>query len=236
MKIIKEQKEVATMKIKREVVGGATAVMLVASSLINLHQLNNNKKLEKIISEEQEQHKIQIQEHEQEALKLTNELSVKNGEIDNLQQQINQLEAENNSLEGVQQSIINNVGYVPNTYERQLLEMLVECEAGTESMSGKIAVANVVLNRLKSEKFPDSISEIIYQRNQFEPVGTGVIDTITPSQESIDAVKRAFVGEKVLGEDVIYFWAVWLDANNDLWNHVNIVTTIGGHHFGMEWN
>lgn len=224
------------MKIKREVVGGATAVVLVASSLINLHQLNNNKKLEKIISEEQEQHKIQIQEHEQEALKLTNELSVKSGEIDNLQQQINRLEAENNSLEGVQQSIINNVGYVPNTYERQLLERLVECEAGNESMSGKIAVANVVLNRLKSEKFPDSISEIIYQRNQFEPVGTGIINSKTPSAESKEAVKRAFLGEKVVGEGILYFWASWLYKEHDMWNHVEIVTTIGVHHFGRDWN
>lgn len=223
------------MKIKREVVGGATAVMLVASSLITLHQLNNNKKLEKIISEEQEQHKIQIQEHEQEALKLTNELSVKSGEIDNLQQQINRLEAENNSLEGVQQSIINNVGYVPNTYERQLLERLVECEAGNESMSGKIAVVNVVLNRIKSDDFPDSITDVIYQKNQFEPVVTGIIDTITPSQDSIDAVKRAFLGEKVVADEILYFWASWLEKSNPIWNHINIVTTIDVHHFGKEW-
>lgn len=145
------------------------------------------------------------------------------------------LQAEKDSLEGVQQTIINNVGYFPSTYERELLERLVECEAGAESLEGKIAVANVVLNRIKSEHFPDSIYRVIYQGNQFEPVVNGVIDVKVPSDESKEAVKRAFMGEKVVDSDILYFWASWLRSDHELWNHLTPVKTIGVHHFAKEW-
>lgn len=221
--------------IKRASIGGVTSLILITSTMLNIHQANEQKELEQRLLQEQEQHRIQIQEHEQEALNLTNEVNDKDNKINSLQQQINQLEAENKSLEGVQQTIISNVGYMPNTYERQLLERLVECEAGTESMTGKIAVVNVVLNRIKSDDFPDSITDVIYQKNQFEPVVTGIIDIITPSQDSIDAVKRAFLGEKAVADEILYFWASWLEKSNPIWNHINIVTTIDVHHFGKEW-
>lgn len=205
--------------------------MLLSSMIFDSIYINKYVKL----LEKQEQYKIQIQEHEQEAKQLTEEVTSKSELIESLQQQINQLEAENQSLEGVQQTIIDNVGYFPSTSERQLLERLVECEAGGESMTGKIAVVNVVLNRIKSDDFPDSITNVIYQKNQFEPVVTGIIYQKTPSAESKEAVKRAFKGEKVVDSDIVNFWASWLDSDNEIWNHVEIVTTIGVHHFGRGW-
>ena len=113
---------------------------------------------------------------------------------------------------------------------------MVECEAGAESIEGKIAVVNVVLNRIKADEFPNSISGVIYQKNQFEPVISGAIDIKTPSEESKEAVKRAFLGERVVDEGILYFWASWLDGSNPLWNHVEIVETLGVHHFGRSWN
>ena len=77
---------------------------------------------------------------------------------------------------------------------------------------------------------------MIYQKNQFEPVVVGIIDNKQASQESVEAVKRAFLGERVVDSDIVNFWASWLDSNNDIWNHVEIVTTIGVHHFGRGWN
>ena len=223
-------------EIKKKLCGGVTAVLLFTSSVMNIYQLNNKEELEKKMLDEQEQHKIQIQAHEQQAKQLTNELNTKLGMIQEMQQQMNQLESENKSLEGVQQTIINNVGYYPSEYERKLLERLVECEAGVESLTGKIAVVNVVLNRIKSDAFPNTITDVIYQKNQFEPVVTGIIDNKEASQESIEAVKRAFKGERVVDEGILYFWASWLDSSNDLWNHVDIETTVGVHHFGRGWN
>lgn len=218
--------------VKRKVLGGVVLSLWVVSLGLDYWHLNEDVKL----GEDLKQYKIQIQEHEQKAKELTEELNSKSEMIESLHQQMNQLEAENKSLEGVQQTIISSVGYFPSTSERQLLERLVECEAGAESLEGKIAVANVVLNRIKSNEFPDSISGVIYQKNQFEPVVVGIIDNKQASQESIEAVKRAFLGEKVVASDIVNFWASWLDSDNEIWNHVEIVTTIGVHHFGRGWN
>lgn len=217
--------------VKRKVLGGVVLSLWAVSLGLDYWHLNEDVKL----GEDLKQYKIQIQEHEQKAKELTEELNSKSEMIESLHQQMNQLEAENKSLEGVQQTIISSVGYFPSTSERQLLERLVECEAGAESLEGKIAVANVVLNRIKSNEFPDSISGVIYQKNQFEPVVVGIIDNKQASQESIEAVKRAFLGEKVVASDIVNFWASWLDSDNEIWNHVEIVTTIGVHHFGKEW-
>lgn len=221
--------------IKNIVAGGLLITTVVAPS-VALKYKNEIKELKAQQEAQLEEFKIQKDELEGKIDVALKQLSEKESEIADLKQINQNLQAENDSLEGVQQTIINNVGYFPNTYERELLERLVECEAGAESLTGKIAVANVVLNRIKAEEFPDSISGVIYQKNQFEPVITGIINSKTPSAESKEAVKRAFLGEKVVGEGILYFWASWLDSGNDLWNHVDIVQTIGVHHFGRSWN
>lgn len=221
--------------IKNIVAGGLLITTVVAPSVAFKYK-NEIKELKAQQEAQLEEFKIQKDALEGKIDVALKQLSEKESEIADLKQINQNLQAENDSLEGVQQTIINNVGYFPNTYERELLERLVECEAGAESLTGKIAVANVVLNRIKAEEFPDSISGVIYQKNQFEPVITGIINSKTPSAESREAVKRAFLGEKVVGEGILYFWASWLDSGNDLWNHVDIVQTIGVHHFGRSWN
>lgn len=221
---------------KKALVGGIVAVGVTVPTSLFINQRNINQNINEQLNAEKEAYKVQIQEHEREAKKLTEELDSKSEVIESLQQQVNQLEAENQSLEGVRSTIIDNVGYYPSDYERELLERLVECEAGAESITGKIAVVNVVLNRIKSEEFPDSITDVIYQKNQFEPIVTGIIYQKTPSEESKEAVKRAFLGERVVDSDIVNFWASWLDSDNEIWNHIEIVTTIGVHHFGRGWN
>ena len=57
--------------------------------------------------------------------------------------------------------------------DRYLLANLIYCEAGGEPYEGQVAVGAVVMNRVLSSKFPDTISGVIYQRNQFSPVKSG---------------------------------------------------------------
>ena len=57
--------------------------------------------------------------------------------------------------------------------DRYLLAHLILCEAGGESYAGKLAVGAVVINRMLNGAFPDTIVGVIYQRNQFSPVGSG---------------------------------------------------------------
>ena len=112
--------------------------------------------------------------------------------------------------------------------EFDLLTRLVHAEAKGESLEGKIAVVNVIFNRLESDLFPDDITSIIYQKNQFSPVKNGSIFN-KPSQESIQAVNEALAGKNLV-KDAVYFYAPsllnksWLDTRET-------VCVIGNHVF-----
>lgn len=224
-----------TKNVKKIIAGGliATTVAVPSASYIKV-----NKELGKVTESKQNQAE-EFKQHQEELIMVINtqmkQLEEQEAEIITLTQTTKSLQAESDALEGVQQTIIDSVGYYPSTYERKLLERLVECEAGGESMEGKIAVANVVLNRIKAKNFPDSIYKVIYDGYQFEPVVTGVIDVKVASDESVEAVKRAFMGERVVSSDILYFWAKWLRSGHDLWNHLTPAKTIGVHHFAKEW-
>ncbi len=58
----------------------------------------------------------------------------------------------------------------------KLLANLIYCEAGGEPYAGKLAVGAVVMNRVLSSKFPDTVVGVIYQRKQFSPVASGRLD------------------------------------------------------------
>lgn len=74
-----------------------------------------------------------------------------------------------------------------------LLARLVHAEARGEPYKGKVAVAAVVLNRVRSSSFPNSIAGVIYQRGAFDAVSDGQIN-LQPDQESINAARDAMNG------------------------------------------
>ena len=87
---------------------------------------------------------------------------------------------------------------------------IVEAEAGGEDENGKLLVANVVLNRVKSGIFPDTVTEVVYQREfgvcQFSPVSDGRINRVKVSEETKRAVDRAVYGEDI-SQGALYFVA-----------------------------
>lgn len=114
---------------------------------------------------------------------------------------------------------------------------LVEAEASGEDIKGKLLVANVVLNRVRSGVFPDTVKEVIYQRwngrAQFSPVATGKIDRVTVSAETVEAVERALCGEDA-SEGALYFVApAYADAANHQWfqNNLTLLFSYRGHEF-----
>ena len=113
-----------------------------------------------------------------------------------------------------------------NTY---LLAQLVNAEAKGESYNGKVAVANVILNRVKSEEFPDTIKDVIFQRGQFQPVSSGTIYN-KPSEESIKAAKDAINGYKVVGEQALYFYNPDISTSNWIFSRQTLIE-IGNHRF-----
>lgn len=74
-----------------------------------------------------------------------------------------------------------------------LLARLVHGEARGEPYKGKVAVAAVVLNRVKSASFPNTVAGVIYQSGAFDAVSDGQIN-LSPDQESINAARDAMNG------------------------------------------
>ena len=85
--------------------------------------------------------------------------------------------------------------------EYQVLLKIVEAEAGCEDTEGRMLVANVVMNRVRNGYFPNTVTEVVYQRQdgtaQFSPVSDGRIDIVNVSQGTIDAVARVMNGEDI---------------------------------------
>ena len=93
----------------------------------------------------------------------------------------------------------NKNSFELNDNEYTVLLKIVEAEAGSEDLTGKMLVANVIMNRVNSDRFPNTVTEVVYQRHkgsaQFSPVDNGTIDTVTVSSETIEAVRRVMNGE-----------------------------------------
>lgn len=114
--------------------------------------------------------------------------------------------------------------------EYQILLKIVEAEAGCEDTTGKMLVANVVMNRVNSCHFPNTVSEVVYQKSegkaQFSPTVDGRIDSVSVSQDTVDAVARVMNGEDVSG-GALFFRSVnskngWFDrALNRVLEHGN---------------
>lgn len=102
----------------------------------------------------------------------------------------------------------NKITVTQSEYENLL--RIVEAEAGGEDQIGKMLVANVVLNRVEDEHFPNSINEVIFQADhgvtQFSPISDGRFYSVKISQETIDAVNQVLQGEDN-SQGALYFAA-----------------------------
>ncbi|WP_456081368.1 cell wall hydrolase [Mediterraneibacter sp.] len=92
--------------------------------------------------------------------------------------------------------------------EKELLASLIFCEAGNQPYEGQIAVGAVVLNRVKSSVYPNSVSEVIYQSGQFSPAMSGWLDRVRAnagySESALQAAEDALDGSNPVG-DCLYF-------------------------------
>lgn len=109
------------------------------------------------------------------------------------------------------------------------LGKIIEAEARGESMQGKIAVGNVIINRVNNEHFPNTIKGVIFQKNQFSPVKSGKIYTIKASTDSLKAAVLAINGDNV-ARDALYFYNPKM-TKETFFSKLKLVMRIGNHHF-----
>lgn len=92
--------------------------------------------------------------------------------------------------------------------DKELLASLIFCEAGNQPYEGQVAVGAVVMNRVKSGSYPDTISEVIYQSGQFTPAMTGWLDSVRANAgytaSAMQAAEEALAGSSPVG-DCLYF-------------------------------
>ena len=127
--------------------------------------------------------------------------------------------------------------YELGTQDLEALLRIVEAEAGCEDEEGKLLVANVVLNRVKHEKFPDTVTEVVFQREsgvtQFSPVASGSIKRVRVGEETKRAVGRALDGEDI-SQGALYFAArKYADSEKMRWfdEKLQFLFQHGGHEF-----
>ena len=75
--------------------------------------------------------------------------------------------------------------------DRKLLANLIYCEAGGEPYAGKVAVGSVVINRVLSSKFPDTVIGVIYQSRQFSPVASGRLELALTANKATPSCYQA---------------------------------------------
>lgn len=161
------------------------------------------------------------------------ELKEKNENVENkAEETIAKQEEEQKSLEPV---YINNPDMVISITESELdlLERLVECEAGGEDMTGKILVANVVINRVNSSEFPNTVAGVINAKGQFSPVSSGIIDSADASSSTKEAVMRALSGEDYSKNSLYFISRKYASSSSASWFDNNLEKTVehGTHEF-----
>lgn len=128
----------------------------------------------------------------------------------------------------------SQVWYARGAYradELDLLARLVAAEAEGEPYAGQVAVAAVILNRVHSPQFPNSISGVAYQPLAFESVGNGLIWRRQPSAEAYNAARDALNGwDPTYGS--LFFWNPSKPVSRWIWTR-QIVVRIGNHVFGL---
>jgi N-acetylmuramoyl-L-alanine amidase len=157
--------------------------------------------------------------------------------IQNIKKQIEHYDLENKTLNAKIDSVSVETKKVSakqpvQKYKKSdlnLLAQLIQSESGNQPFEGKLAVGTVVMNRVESGKFPDTIRGVIFQKNQFSVVANGSINK-EPSDESLEAAKKVLEGSRVLESDVLYFYNPKL--TNDKWiKSLKVDKKIGDHVF-----
>lgn len=155
------------------------------------------------------------------------------------------LEKEAANLERVLEKREEHLSLVENEIRDRLylLAKIIHTEQGSqrpEDLPSKIAVGHVVLNRVRSPLFPNTIEEVIFQPNQFSPTFDGSWERKEPMEMDFKAAIAAIRGERVYSEegvllnDALFFMNPRISGRNNVrWfrRALSFVGTLGGHEF-----
>lgn len=106
-------------------------------------------------------------------------------------------EAKRKAAQVTEVTVVQKEAFDATTDEILFLAALIQCEAGSECYEGKVAVGAVVMNRVRSSRYPNSITGVITSPGQFTPYGSGNVDSVMangPKDSCIQAAQEAING------------------------------------------
>ncbi len=174
--------------------------------------------LERNIQDELAQSALEIEAIEKEVLMQTQQAA----------QEAEEKEREERERLRKEQAVIR---YTDSDYK--VLQRIVQAEAGICDDKGKILVANVIINRVRSREFPNNITDVVYERSQFSPVIDGSINTCKVTQQTIDCVDRALAGEDYSNGALYFMNRGGSESSNVRWfdGRLTFVMQHGRHEF-----
>ncbi len=120
---------------------------------------------------------------------------------------------------------------VNEQYDLEVLSRAIYAEGRGEPYEGQVAIGAVILNRVDSPDFPDTIPGVVYQTGAFDAVRDGQIN-LTPNQTAYYAAKDALNGWDPTG-GALYYWNPATATSRWIWS-VPITYSIGNHVFGKK--
>ena len=147
-----------------------------------------------------------------------------------LSSQLSEMKSTNSSLTFKGKNGENISGY--DSEDLFWLSRIIYAEAGTEPLEGKLAVGSVVMNRLESENYPNTVYGVIFDTKfgvQFTPAATGAVYK-TPDSESILAAKMCLGGYSV-SDDILFFLNEAIATGTWMQDNCDFVMSIGNHDF-----
>lgn len=135
------------------------------------------------------QYADQISDAEQKALEYEAEIRKKEEDITYLKQKLQEEIAMSQAAANASWRDISEVSFAES--DKYLLANLIYCEAGGEPYAGQLAVGSVVINRVLSSMYPDTVVGVIYQNKQFSPVASGRLDLALGSNKATESCYRA---------------------------------------------
>ena len=147
----------------------------------------------------------QISEKERELLEYEKRLEQSENDIATLQAKLEEEMKISQKAAQMGFSDLSSITFAAGDID--LLAAIIECEAGGEPYVGQVAVGNVVMNRVKSPLFPNTVLEVIYQNRQFSPVGSGryaVVLARGANESCYNAARDAMAGSAPVGNCLFF--------------------------------
>lgn len=116
---------------------------------------------------------------------------------------------------------------------RKILWRIVEAEAGDQNVRGRRLVANVIINRVKSKEFPNTVKKVVFAPRQFSPIRNGSYYRVKVSKKTKRAVAQALRGIDDSQGALYFMWRAGADASNARWfdSALKKLFTYGCHEF-----